>query len=138
MKRIFKILIVCTAVLCCGVLVFIYQNLNPSKINIFPQCFTYKYFHLYCPGCGSQRAIHQLLNFDILKAFSYNPLLVLFVPFLLYIFGIYIYNFLFDKNIRIKIFNDNRFVYGFLILIIVYFILRNIYLPGLEFLHPPD
>ncbi|MBV7440814.1 DUF2752 domain-containing protein [Weeksellaceae bacterium TAE3-ERU29] len=138
MKKTLKILIVSSAILLGGAFIMIYQHLNPSKINIFPQCFTYQYFHLYCPGCGSQRAIHQLLNFDILKAFRYNPLLVMFTPFLIYIFCIYIYNFLFDKNIRIKIFNDNRFVYGFLVLIIAYFILRNVYLPGLEFLHPPD
>ena len=138
MKKVYKILILSSAILLGGAFIFIYQRLNPSHVNVFPQCVTYRYFHLYCPGCGGQRAVHQLLNFDVLQAFKYNPLLVVFTPFLLYIFGIYIYNFLFDKKIRIKIFNDNRFVYGFLILIIVYFILRNIYLPGLEFLHPPD
>lgn len=38
---------------------------------------------LKCPGCGSQRAVHHLLNLEIVLAFKQNPLLVLFIPYLL-------------------------------------------------------
>ena len=38
---------------------------------------------LKCPGCGSQRAIHHLLNGEIASAFIVHPLLVLAVPYLL-------------------------------------------------------
>ncbi|MCM1178021.1 MAG: DUF2752 domain-containing protein [Clostridium sp.] len=38
---------------------------------------------LYCPGCGSQRAVHHLLNGRILQAVRYNVLLVAAVPYLL-------------------------------------------------------
>ena len=39
-----------------------------------------------CPGCGSQRAIHSLLNLDIKSAFGYNPLLVCTLPYIIMAF----------------------------------------------------
>ena len=35
---------------------------------------------LYCPGCGSQRAVHDLLHLRIGEAFGHNALLVLALP----------------------------------------------------------
>lgn len=38
---------------------------------------------MQCPGCGSQRAVHHLLNAEIKQAFTLNPLLVLSIPYLI-------------------------------------------------------
>lgn len=38
---------------------------------------------LLCPGCGSQRAIHDLLHLRVGEAFGHNALLVLSIPLLL-------------------------------------------------------
>lgn len=38
---------------------------------------------LYCPGCGSTRALHDLLHGDIAGALAMNPLLVVALPVLL-------------------------------------------------------
>ena len=35
-----------------------------------------------CPGCGSQRAIHHLLNLDLAGAWRMNPLFVIALPYL--------------------------------------------------------
>lgn len=37
---------------------------------------------LLCPGCGSQRAVHDLLHFRVWEAFEHNALLVLSIPLL--------------------------------------------------------
>lgn len=33
-----------------------------------------------CPGCGMTRAVHFLMHADVVRAFSYNPLLFLAAP----------------------------------------------------------
>jgi hypothetical protein len=37
---------------------------------------------LMCPGCGSQRALHDLLHFRLVEAFGHNALLVVALPVL--------------------------------------------------------
>ena len=58
-------------------LYFIY---NPSDFEFFPKCPFYELTGYFCPGCGSQRALHRLLHFDIKGAFSQNAL---FIPAIL-------------------------------------------------------
>jgi hypothetical protein len=51
--------------------------LDPTKHSIFPKCMFHSLTGAYCPGCGSQRALHSLLHFDIAGVVSYN---FLFLP----------------------------------------------------------
>ncbi len=48
----------------------------------FPRCPFRVLTGLQCSGCGSQRAIHHLLNFELLKASKENLLLVIATPYL--------------------------------------------------------
>lgn len=51
-----------------------------------PQC-TFRHLTGYdCPGCGSQRAIHALLNGDIAKAWDFNPFIFFAVPIAAFLF----------------------------------------------------
>lgn len=61
-------------------LILIYGTFDPEKFRIYPKCPFYMLTGLKCPGCGSQRAIHNLLNLNIQKAFEYNALLVCTIP----------------------------------------------------------
>jgi hypothetical protein len=54
--------------------------LDPSKSPIFPRCIFNSLTGLYCPGCGSQRAIHSLLHLDFAGVVHYN---FLFFPAIL-------------------------------------------------------
>lgn len=67
-------------ILAVSVLALIYYKFNPSDIAIFPKCPFLLLTGLKCPGCGSQRAIHSLLHFDIFGAIRYNLLFVLSLP----------------------------------------------------------
>ena len=47
-----------------------------------PPCPVWWLTGLYCPGCGSTRALHGLMHFDLAAAWAMNPLLVLSLPFI--------------------------------------------------------
>lgn len=57
-----------------------YYVFNPNDSKLFPKCPFYVLTGYKCPGCGSQRAMHYLLNCDIIKAYKENALLVLSIP----------------------------------------------------------
>lgn len=57
---------------------------DPAESGIFPPCPVLYLTGWYCPGCGSLRAIHQLLRGHIWAAWAMNPLTVLLLPFLTY------------------------------------------------------
>ena len=58
--------------------------LDPSEHIIFPRCLFYSATGYYCPGCGSQRAIHNLLHLNLTGVLSNNLLFLLAVPALTY------------------------------------------------------
>jgi hypothetical protein len=57
---------------------------NPAGTRLFPPCPFHALTGWYCPGCGSLRAIHQLLHGNLSAAFAMNPFAVIALPFLLY------------------------------------------------------
>lgn len=57
---------------------------DPATSGIFPPCPLRYLTGWYCPGCGSLRAIHQLLHGNLRAAWALNPLTVVLLPFLTY------------------------------------------------------
>lgn len=57
---------------------------DPSKYP-FPRCPFLVLTGLQCPGCGTQRALHQLLHFHVGEAFRYNAMMVMAIPLLLFL-----------------------------------------------------
>jgi hypothetical protein len=57
---------------------------DPATSGIFPPCPLRYLTGWYCPGCGSLRAIHQLLHGNLQGAWAMNPLTVVLLPFLSY------------------------------------------------------
>lgn len=109
------------------VLAIIYKTYNPIDSIYFPKCPFKLLTGLYCPGCGSQRAIHYLLNFEIFNAMKENVMLVISIPYILT-------GFVFDsiKNPKGKVLKWRNILFGqkailiVLILVISFWILRNI------------
>ncbi|MEI8063947.1 MAG: DUF2752 domain-containing protein [Verrucomicrobiota bacterium] len=60
-------------------------TVNPTQCALYPPCFFHKLTGLYCPGCGSTRALHQLLHGNLADALHFNPLAVLALPVLGYL-----------------------------------------------------
>jgi hypothetical protein len=61
-----------------GVVLFVF---NPSQFSFYPVCWFYRTTGLLCPGCGSLRALHQLLHGHVVTAFRFNPLLIFCLPY---------------------------------------------------------
>jgi hypothetical protein len=60
-------------------LVILYLR-DPATTTLYPRCPFHSLTGYFCPGCGSLRALHQLLHGEIGDAFRLNPLLVLSLP----------------------------------------------------------
>jgi len=58
----------------------------PTEHPFYPRCPLYVWTGLYCPGCGSLRAVHSLLHGDFLSALRFNSLLILSSPLLAWLF----------------------------------------------------
>jgi Protein of unknown function (DUF2752) len=57
---------------------------DPATSGMFPPCPVHSLTGWYCPGCGSLRAIHQLLHGNLRAAWAMNALTVTLLPFLSY------------------------------------------------------
>jgi hypothetical protein len=78
-----------------------------------------------CPGCGSQRAVHQLLHGHLFASFSLNPLLM---PALLYALTGYAIAFFFPEKwdqVRLKWFGHTAGIIA-LIIIFTFWMARNL------------
>ncbi len=64
-----------------GVLVLLplYYLWDPER-GLFPACPFHSITGFYCTGCGSQRALHDLMHLDLAGSFSHN---LLFPPAIL-------------------------------------------------------
>jgi len=54
----------------------------PNEHSIYPRCQLHSLTGLHCPGCGTTRAVHSLLNGRIEQAIAWNPLALIVVPIL--------------------------------------------------------
>ena len=59
---------------------------EPGKSGFFPGCPFRLLTGFLCPGCGTTRALHQILHGHFDTAFTLNPLLLLAIPFAVFAF----------------------------------------------------
>lgn len=97
------------------------------------ECFLYKHFGIYCPGCGGTRMVKSLLKLDFYQAFRYNPFI--FSVLVLGVILIFI-NIILKLKGKKLIVPKERDLIIFSALILVYFLLRNI--PVFSFLIPTE
>lgn len=113
-----------------GVLVFLgmlalYSFLNPIETNLFPSCPFYVTTGIYCPGCGSQRAVHQILNGHIFEGIRHNYLIGLLALVFTYQIFIFTMNNVLDKGFT-NLLHKSKVTFSILIIVILFWVLRNI------------
>ncbi len=122
-NELFKISIVSAIV--CG-LALLYFFVDARYSNFFPGCPFFTLTGLYCPGCGSQRAVSALLHGDIIKAASYNVMFAASLAVVFYSASISVFNLFSANPIAQKILYSPRFVKILLVVVVLFWILRNI------------
>ena len=105
----------------------LYRCFNPLDYSFFPKCPFLTLTGLKCPGCGSQRAIHHLLNFQIVEAFKVNALLVISFPFLIILM---ILNLGYQRSSQLLMWRNHLYskhsIFVILVIIINFWVFRNI------------
>ncbi|SFR50127.1 Protein of unknown function [Robiginitalea myxolifaciens] len=107
----------------------LYYFWNPEG-GAFPACPFERLTGLFCTGCGSQRALHDLLHGDIAGSFGHN---LLFPPAILLLVGHFGNRILYVKGKSLwKSPLDGRYAPAILLgVVLVFTVLRNI--PGQPF-----
>lgn len=113
------------------VAILLYFFFNPDDGLFFPKCPFYQYAGIYCSGCGSQRAIHDLLHLRIGKAMDHNLLLF---PALLVIVQHLLVKFSYLNG---KSFLNYRYApLIVLVVVLLFMFLRNLEIPPFQYLAP--
>lgn len=122
MRRSLVITVVIVLLLVFG---FIYYAIDPATSTAFPRCTFLTLTGYKCPGCGSQRAIHALLNGDIKGALGYNAMLIVAIPWIalcLFAEG--------QRTRRPRLYerlNAPLLIWLFLVAVLAWWVLRNIF-----------
>ena len=104
------------------ILYLIFHNL--THLALF--CPFHKFFHLFCPGCGSTRFLLAITRGDLVAAFYANSLLFVLSRFYLAIFLYQSYRYIRynDRDIRKPV---QYFLYFTIILFVIFGIIRNLF-----------
>ena len=121
-NRIFKLIsILFLLIILFFVYIFLYNN---YQLNI--PCYFSLVTGLDCPGCGITRMVLSILILDFYQAFRYNPLVFIYMPFIIAYIVYKIYIYIYDKENKIINNIPNKYICIVLIVTILYGILRNI------------
>ena len=113
---------------------------NPVGSGFYPPCPFRAATGLHCPGCGSTRGLHALLHGRVWAAFRFNPLMVAALPFLLAAFV---------RHTR-RVFGWERpdarprrilpaaWIWALFVLVMAYWVLRNLPFRPFNWLAPTD
>jgi len=100
---------------------------DPASSPEFLPCPFHWLTGLFCPGCGAQRAMHDLLHGRVVAALDDNAVLVATIPLLGLQWG-------FGQWRGRSLTHDNRVVLAWGIGLVAWGVVRN--LPGFEVLAP--
>ena len=104
------------------------HTFDPAAATFYPSCVFHKLTGLHCPGCGSLRATHHLLQGHLGEALSMNILLFILAPVLT---G-YAIQGLRGKTVRISC----KVGITILVLVLLFWVLRNLPVAPFSILAP--
>ena len=100
-------------------------NMDPRNSGTYPICPFFALTGCFCPGCGTLRALHLLLNGNPLAAMGYNPFAVLSLPFIAYSFLTGALR-AFALPAPSPVFVRSRWIWGLLGAVLTFWALRNV------------
>ena len=107
---------------------------NPTQYGFYPVCYFHAATVLNCPGCGSLRALHQLLHGHVAEAARHNLLLLLCLPFLAGVMMRFVMARLRGQAMTFAV--RSVWLWTFLGVAVVFTVLRNLPFPAFTWLSP--
>lgn len=104
-------------------LMLFYFLVDPASTGLVPKCPFLMMTGYECPGCGSQRMLHALLHGDLGRAWHYNSLLMLMLPWIVLLLASEVYREKCETLYRLV--NHPVCVALFCVAIVVWFFVRN-------------
>lgn len=104
----------------------LYFYFDPAYSRYFPPCPFHTLTGLFCPGCGSQRAFHDLLHGNVLSSADHNLLFTAALPILGYSAVAQVSTILFGKRMGQHLFYSTGFAVLVLVLVTAFWLLRNV------------
>lgn len=124
-KKIKNMLLLELGIIFLVLIIFIVVKSN--LIKYFPTCFIYEKFGILCPSCGGTRCVSNFILGNFETSFSYHPIFFITIIYLLIVNIIYIVNGFTEKELLTFLYPKTKFWIIFLIIIIIYTILRNVF-----------
>ena len=123
--KISRLLIGCFLLSCISILYYFPPTVN----SFYPPCIWKYFFNMDCPGCGSARCLSALVHGNVQQAADYNLLLLCMLPLLVVAFLSPL------SKICQKVWTQINQPKWVLVLTLLFWVLRNSGLQGLQFLH---
>jgi hypothetical protein len=114
---------------------------KPVESGVYPPCVFHKCTGLHCPGCGTTRALHALLHGRVWAAFRYNALAVLSLPVFALVFARYTRTVFAPPDAHPARRRHRRpfdWAWAALVLLLAFWVLRNLPFPPFKWLAPTD
>jgi hypothetical protein len=108
---------------------------DPSTHSFLPVCPLYALTGFACPGCGLTRGFHALFHGDVLMALDYNALIPLWVVIFGYAWLSLVLLAVRGKGLPMSPLKP-KFLFGFMIVLLLFGVIRNIPVWPFTFLFP--
>jgi hypothetical protein len=132
-----RIRLVLAAAVALPVVFVILYTVPPTESSPYPRCYFYQLTGFHCPGCGATRCLHALLHGDVCQAAAYN-IVALIVLLFLALSGL-------RRGCALLAARPVRrrpipawILWLLLVLILAYWLLRNLDYPPFHFLAPHE
>lgn len=115
--------------------VLVYR-MDPYAEHTLIPCMFYESTGYYCPGCGGTRGVHFLLHFDILNSLRHNLFLPITLSVAMYALVARTVKVFWGKTLFVW-HPDGRLILALAIVLVLYWILRNLPFEPFIYLAPP-
>jgi len=134
-KKPFKYTLIGFSILIGLFFVYMYYMINPAGQDWLPQCPFHSFTGLHCPGCGSQRALHDFLHGNIIEGFKHNVLIGLGILVMFYKLFLIMRSKYYPQKKK-NLLYDPKTPWIIFIIIVSFWIMRNIPYEPFTFLAP--
>ncbi|HYJ91638.1 MAG TPA: DUF2752 domain-containing protein [Pyrinomonadaceae bacterium] len=98
---------------------------DPSQTHILPVCPLYALTGFACPGCGLTRGFHALFHGNVLTALDFNALIPIWTIVFGYLFLSLVLTAIRGRGLPWRFITPSM-LFGFLILLVTFGVLRNL------------